>query len=438
MSFVDEARIKVAAGDGGNGCLAFHREPYNPKGGPDGGDGGRGGSVILRADSSVGTLLDLKDHPHIKAARGGHGSGSRRHGAEGDDRVVLVPPGTVVFDEDDVLIADLPAAGDSVVIARGGQGGRGNARFASAARRAPAFAEKGEPGERRELRLELRLLADVGLVGFPNAGKSTLISRISAAKPKIADYPFTTLVPNLGVVRVGEDSFVVADIPGLVQGAHTGKGLGHRFLRHISRAAVLVFLIDLAVVDRDPLEDVEVLRAELAAYDSGLAQRPSLVVATKSDVAGDRLRELAGRHPDALPISAVTGEGIDELLRRLQALVAGTRQEAPQRTAYVRHVTRDDPLEVKRENGAWRVLGRRPERAVRTTDMSNEEAVARLQRALITMGVERELARAGARRGDEVRIGDVSFDFEPDSGVGRSEGPTVKETTSEQEPRGAS
>ena len=416
MAFVDEARIKVAAGDGGNGCVAFRREPYNPKGGPDGGDGGRGGSIILRADPSVGTLLDLRDHPHVKAPRGGHGSGSRRHGADGTDRIVLVPPGTVVFDENDVMIADLPEPGHEVVVARGGQGGRGNVRFATAARRAPAFADKGEPGETRELRLELRLLADVGLVGFPNAGKSTLIARLSAAKPKIADYPFTTLTPNLGVVRVDEDSFVVADIPGLVEGAHTGKGLGHRFLRHVSRAAVLVFLIDLAAADRDPLNDVDTLRAELEAYDPELANRPSLVIATKVDVGSERLEDVQRRYPDALPVSAVSGQGVDVLVRRLQEAVARARAAVPTRTAYVRHVTRDDPLEVKREDHGWRVLGRRVERAVVATDMTNEEAVTRLQRSLIVMGVEKELERAGARAGDEVRIGDVSFDFEPEHG----------------------
>ena len=438
MSFVDEARIKVLAGDGGNGSVAFRREPYNPKGGPDGGDGGRGGNVILRADPSIGTLLDLRDHPHIKATRGAHGSGSRRHGADGEDRTVLVPPGTVVFDEGNVLVADLPSPGDAVVIARGGQGGRGNVRFASAARRAPAFSEKGEAGERRELRLELRLLADVGLVGFPNAGKSTLISRISAAKPKIADYPFTTLVPNLGVVRVGEDSFVVADIPGLVEGAHTGKGLGHRFLRHVSRAAVLVFLVDLAAIDRDPVDDVDVLRGELAAYDPELAQRPGLIIATKADVGSDRLPELKERHAEVLAVSAVTGEGIEELLRRLQEQVLASRAQAPARTAYVRHVTRDDPVQVKRENGAWRVVGRRPERAVRTTDMSNEEAVVRLQRALLSMGVERELERAGARRGDEVRIGDASFDFEPEPGRETKDHPPGPGGPEERETRGSS
>src|ERR687893_739913 len=269
MSFVDEATLFVRAGDGGNGAVAWHREPYKPKGGPDGGNGGRGGDVILRADTSVGTLLDLRDHPHVKGGAGGHGQGDRRNGADGNDRVVLVPPGTVVYDEEGVLIADLATAGDEVVAARGGRGGFGNAHFATATRRAPGFSEKGEPGESRWLRLELRLLADVGLVGFPNAGKSTLISRISAARPKIADYPFTTLVPNLGVVTMSDDrSFVVADVPGLIKGAHEGHGLGHQFLRHIERTKVLVHVVDVSSASgRDPVEDFDTIRNELELYD---------------------------------------------------------------------------------------------------------------------------------------------------------------------------
>ena len=414
MSFIDEARIRAIAGDGGNGSSSFHREPYKPKGGPDGGDGGRGGHVVLRADRSIGTLLDLKGHPHVKAGRGAHGSGNRRHGADGKDKVVLVPEGTVVFDDEGVLLADLPAEGNEVVVARGGRGGRGNARFASATRRAPAFADKGEPGETRDLYLELRLLADVGLVGWPNAGKSTLISRISAARPKVADYPFTTITPNLGVVEVGEESFVVADIPGLVPGAHEGKGLGHRFLRHIKRAAVLVFLVDLVAEDRDPGLDVEVLRRELHAFDPELSRRPSITVATKIDVARDALDNVVARTSDVLPISSVTGEGIDLLVGRLTEEVRRARAETPAGVAYIRHVVKEEPITVEREDGAWRVRGHRPERAVAATDMDNAEAVARLQRNLITMGVEKVLAKAGARPGDEVRIGPQSFDFVPE------------------------
>lgn len=412
--FVDEARIDVVAGDGGNGAVAFHREPFKPKGGPDGGDGGDGGNVLLRADHSVGTLLDLKEHPHVRARRGGHGQGKRRSGARGDDRVVLVPVGTVVYDDDGVLIADLAAEDHELIAARGGRGGRGNARFATPTRRAPGFAEKGEPGERARFRLELRLLADVGLVGFPNAGKSTLIARISAARPKIADYPFTTLTPNLGVVKADDVSFVVADIPGLVPGASAGKGLGHQFLRHVRRAALLVFVVDLAASDRDPLDDVDVLRTELQAFDPDLAGRPALVALNKIDAARGRVDAARARHPDAIPISAVTGEGIDGLVRALVEGVQTARAEGPRPVGYVRHVVRDEPITVEREDGAWRVRGKRPERAVATTDLDNDEAVGRLQRVLLAMGVERALERAGAARGDEVRIGGASFDFEPE------------------------
>ncbi|MFN2526732.1 MAG: GTPase ObgE [Actinomycetota bacterium] len=415
MAFVDEAKVKVTAGSGGNGIVAWHREPYKPKGGPDGGDGGDGGSVLFRADDSVGTLLELRDHPHIRAERGGHGQGKRRHGARGGDRLVLVPAGTVVYDDAGVLLADLARSGDEFVAARGGRGGRGNARFATAVRRTPAFAENGEAGEDRRLKLELRLLADVGLVGFPNAGKSTLIARISSARPKIAEYPFTTLVPNLGAVRWGDISFVVADIPGLVPGAHEGKGLGDQFLRHVSRAAVLVFLVDLAAPDRDPSSDVEVLRRELAAFDAELASRPAVVAANKIDAARPQLDAVLVREPNALPISAVTGEGIDALLDVLARRVTGERAARPAAVGYVRYVVPTDAIKVAPEGEGWRVTGRTAERAVSGTDMENEEAVSRLQRKLISLGVEKALARAGAKRGDEVRIGTTAFDFQPEA-----------------------
>jgi GTP-binding protein len=419
MSFVDEARIKVIAGSGGDGAVAFHREPYKPKGGPDGGDGGDGGSVLLRADRSVGTLLDLRDHPHIKAARGAHGEGKRRHGQGGKDRVVLVPPGTVVSDEDGTVIADLANEGDELAAAKGGRGGRGNARFATATRRAPAFSEGGEPGEERTLRLELRLLADVGLVGFPNAGKSTLIARISAARPRIADYPFTTLQPNLGVVKAGDDSFVVADIPGLVTGAHEGKGLGDRFLRHVKRAAVLVFLVDLAAADRDPSEDVHALRREIESFDAELVKRRFLVVANKVDVGRERVDRVTERFPDAFVISAVTGVGVDALVARLIEAVASVRAKEPTRAGYVRYVIKPERIEVAREDSAWRVHASKAERAVAMTDLGNDEAVRRLQRQLISMGVERVLQESGARLGDEVRIGGAAFEFQPEEEVQR-------------------
>jgi GTP-binding protein len=415
MRFVDEVKINVRAGAGGDGASAFHHEPFKPKGGPDGGDGGDGGSVILRADTSVGTLLELRDNPHVKGQRGGHGEGKRKHGARGSDRVMLVPPGTIVHDATGTLIADLASPGDELIAAQGGRGGRGNARFATATRRAPTFAERGEPGENAWLRLELRLLADVGLVGFPNAGKSTLVSRISAARPKIADYPFTTLQPNLGVARLGEESFVVADIPGLVPGAGRGKGLGHQFLRHVRRAALLVFFVDLAAMDRDPLDDVDVLRAELEAFDDELAVRPSLIVLSKLDAGQQRLAAAQERYPDALAISAVTGDGIDELMRRLARGVERAREEVEAPIGYVRHIVRDDPIVVRRRNDSWIVTSRRVENAVAISNMENEESVGRLQKKLIGMGVERELERAGAKPGDDVVIGEVSFTFEPEN-----------------------
>src|SRR5256714_7489209 len=284
--FTDEAMVNLRGGDGGAGAVAFRREPYVDRGGPDGGDGGKGGDVWLAADRNVASLIAFRDHPHRRAAAGAHGSGNKRTGATGDDLVVPVPEGTIVRDRDGVVLADLVQSGDRVPAARGGQGGRGNAHFLSNARRAPGFAEQGEYGEERWLRLELRLIADVALVGFPNAGKSTLISVVSAAKPKIADYPFTTLVPNLGVVRTDDGEFVVADIPGLIEGASEGKGLGHQFLRHIERARVLLVLVDLAATDgRLPPEQERVLLDELERYEPELLDRPRLVVGSKADVA---------------------------------------------------------------------------------------------------------------------------------------------------------
>jgi GTP-binding protein len=415
MAFVDEARIKAVAGAGGDGVVGFHHEPYKPKGGPDGGNGGDGGSVILRADASIGTFLELSAHPHVKAGRGGHGEGGKRSGSRGQDRIVLVPPGTVVHAADGVLMADLAAAGDEFVAARGGKGGLGNAHFATATRRSPGFADKGEPGEERWLSLELRLLADVGLIGFPNAGKSTLIAQVSSARPKIADYPFTTLTPNLGVVEGADHSFVIADIPGLIEGAHEGRGLGHRFLRHVRRAAVLAYVVDLAAEDRDPFEDVTILQEELAHFDEELANRPTLIVANKVDLVPERVSTLAARLPEAISISALTGQGVPDLIDTMRREVERARSELPPAVGFVRHVIKEDPIRIEREGDAWRVWGRRPERAVATTDMDNEEAVIRLQRHLIGIGVERMLAGAGARTGDEVRIGAIAFDFQPDA-----------------------
>ena len=322
MQFLDEARILVKAGDGGNGCLAFRREKYVPRGGPSGGDGGRGGDVVFISTDQQNTLLHFSFNPEHKAERGRHGEGSNRTGHDGHSIEVLVPVGTVVYDDTTgERIVDFTESGQRFVVARGGRGGRGNARFATSTHQVPTEHEPGRPGEERRLRLELKLLADVGLVGFPNAGKSTLISRVSAAKPKIADYPFTTLEPNLGVVQMdGYRSFVVADIPGLIEGAHTGAGLGIQFLRHIERTRLLAHLVDVSETSgRDPVQDFEIVMQELASFSDDLAQKPMIVVATKMDAAQDperveALRRVAAeRHLPFFEISSATGQGIDGL-----------------------------------------------------------------------------------------------------------------------------
>jgi GTP-binding protein len=336
MKFVDEVRIEVQAGDGGRGCVSFRREKYVPRGGPNGGDGGDGGDVVLQADPGLGTLLDLSYPQRLRAGRGEHGRGKDQHGARGRDLVLRVPPGTLVFDDTTgVLLHDLRTPGEAVVVARGGRGGRGNKHFATPTDRAPRRAEPGTPGERRALRLELRVLADAGLLGFPNVGKSTLIRAVSAARPRVADYPFTTLVPHLGVVRVDEASFVLADIPGLVPGAHAGQGLGARFLRHLARTAVLVHLLDVSgLTGRDPLADFDALNRELALTSPALAAKPQLVVAGKLDLAETRAalpavrRRFAARGLELLAVSGATGEGTQELVRRLAAAVAAARTAA--------------------------------------------------------------------------------------------------------------
>jgi GTP-binding protein len=369
--------------------------------------------VWLVADHNVASLLAFKDHPHRAARNGTHGMGKGRHGASGDDAVVAVPIGTVVRTQDGEVLADLAADGVRYLAARGGQGGRGNARFLSNRRRAPAFAEQGEHGEERWLVLELKLMADVALVGFPNAGKSTLISRISAAKPKIADYPFTTLEPHLGVVRFDDHEFVVADIPGLIEGASEGRGLGHRFLRHIERARALLVLVDLAPVDDRSAADQEaVLLRELGAYRPELLARPRLLVGSKADVAA-----LADFDGD-LRISAVTGEGLPELLGRLAALVESARAAAPTPLAGEQYVVlrpEEEGFRVEREpDGAFRVLGRAAERAVALNDVTTPDAQAYISGRLSSLGVYRALQRAGAAAGDTVHIGSLTFDYEPD------------------------
>jgi GTPase len=404
--FVDVAQLNVKGGDGGAGAVAFRREAHVPKGGPDGGDGGTGGDVWLRATRNVASLLAFRDHPHRKARSGTHGSGKKRNGSAGADVVIDVPEGTIVRAPDGELLADLVSDGDRWLAARGGAGGRGNARFLSNARRAPSFAEQGEYGEERWLRLELKLLADAALVGFPNAGKSTLISVVSAAKPKIADYPFTTLVPNLGVVRFHEHEFVLADIPGLIEGAAEGKGLGHQFLRHVERARALVILLDLAPVDgRAPAEQEAVLLHELGRYQPELLARPRVVVGTKGDVATQTF--------DGLVVSAVTRTGLDELLGRVAGIVEEARAAEGDAEPYVVLRPEEQGFSVVRESDhSWRVTGRTAERAVALADLTNPEAMAYVQQRLRRMGVERALSRAGVNDGDLVRIGALELTYE--------------------------
>jgi GTPase len=422
--FVDETTIEVTAGRGGDGVTSFHREKYKPRGGPDGGDGGRGGDVVLVADPGVGTLVEYHFHPHQRAGRGAHGQGNNRKGADGDGRTLPVPVGTLVRGLDGRLLADLDRPGARFLAARGGRGGRGNAALSGPGRRIAAFHEKGEPGRQRRLTLELRSLADAGLVGFPNAGKSSIVARASAARPKVADYPFTTLEPVLGVVRAGDHDFVLADVPGLIPGAAAGKGLGHRFLRHVTRSAVLVHVLDLHPLEpgRHPEADLAALEGELAAYDPELADRPAMVVANKIDLPEGRARlpeaEAAARRRGwaFFAVSAVTGEGMREFLYALGTEVDQARAARPVAAAPRATIAADPevPIAVTREGAGFRVLGDRPERWVAMTDLDNPQAVAYLQRRLHRAGVDDLLAEAGASPGDEVLVGDAAFEYTPD------------------------
>ncbi|PZM93767.1 MAG: GTPase ObgE [Actinobacteria bacterium] len=422
--FVDRVVLHLQAGDGGHGCVSIRREKFKPLGGPDGGNGGHGGSISLVVDPQVHTLLDFHFRPHVKAENGKSGAGGNRDGANGRDTVLRVPNGTVVQTLDGKVIADLVGAGTKIEIARGGRGGRGNAALASARRKAPGFAELGEPGERVDVVLELKSVADVGLVGFPSAGKSSLISVISAAKPKIADYPFTTLVPNLGVVRQDDHTFTVADVPGLIPGAAAGKGLGLDFLRHIERCAVLVHVIDCATleIERDPIADYEAIEAELAAY-GGLADRPRVVALNKIDIPDARAMaelvrpELEARGLRVFEISTVTREGLRELLFALAELVEAHRAARPV-TEPARIIIRppavdDTGFTIDVEDDVFVVRGQRPERWVRQTNFDNDEAVGFLADRLARLGVEDALAKAGAKPGSLVRIADREFEWQP-------------------------
>jgi GTP-binding protein len=425
--FADEAQIHVKAGNGGAGAVSFRREAHVSRGGPDGGDGGSGGDVWLVASRNQASLLSFRDHPHRRGEDGRHGQGKRRHGSRGGALEVPVPEGTVVRGPEGVL-ADLAREGDRWLAARGGAGGRGNARFLTNRRRAPAFAEQGEPGEERWLDLELKLLADVALVGMPNAGKSTLIARISAARPKVAPYPFTTLEPHLGVVRVGrpgdETEFVVADVPGLVEGAAEGRGLGHRFLRHVERARVLVLMLDLAPPDgRTTAEQESVLLSELERYRPELLERPRITIGSKADAA-DATHDAHGADSPSsstldVEVSAVTGQGVDELLRRLARAVVHARAGAGSsgRTVVV-HRPLPEGVEVTRaDDGSFVVSGRPALRAVALSDLTDDDAVEYVQSRLRRLGVERALVRAGIRDGDVVHLGALSFTYHRDEGV---------------------
>jgi len=439
-SFVDAATLTVAGGNGGHGCASIHREKFKPLGGPDGGNGGNGGSVILRVDPGLTTLVEYHRQSQRRAANGQPGKGDHANGGNGDDVILAVPDGTVVSDADTgETLADLIGADAEVVVAAGGRGGLGNAALASATRKAPGFALLGEEGESRRITLELKVLADVGLVGFPSAGKSSLIAAISRARPKIADYPFTTLVPNLGVVVAGEVTFTVADVPGLIEGASEGRGLGHDFLRHIERCQAIVHVIDCATYEpgRDPLTDLDVIEAELAAH-GGLEDRPRMIALNKVDVPDAAelavlvTDDLKGRGLPVFAISTKTGEGLRSLTFAMANLVAQRRADAP-KPEPKRIVIRPAPVaggpefSIRKQGDGeggfvWRVRGDKPERWVRQTDFGNGEAVGYLADRFARLGIEQQLLALGARAGDAVAIGSgehpVVFDFAPQVDIG--------------------
>ncbi len=417
--FYDQAKIHVKAGRGGDGCVAFRREKYVPHGGPAGGDGGRGGDVILYVDPHLNTLFRFSKQRHFRAAAGQHGRGKNQHGASGADVRVPVPPGTVVYDADTGdLLGDLTGPGQELIVARGGRGGRGNARFATSTNQAPRVAEHGLPGEERWLRLELKLLADVGLVGVPNAGKSTLLAAVTAARPKIAPYPFTTLQPNLGVVVLDpETEFVLADLPGLIEGAAEGKGLGHEFLRHIERTRVVIHLLD--GLSPDPGADFAAINRELAAFGHGLAEKPQLVALNKVDLPQVRERwpeikaMLQKQGYPAMAVSALTREGTRELLYRSAQMLAQLPQEVPPQELPVFRLGKDEKaFTVTWEDDGWRVRGGRVEQLAEMTVWNLDEAVRRFQRALERIGISQALEEAGVQPGDTVRIGERELVWE--------------------------
>ena len=422
--FVDTAKVEVKAGDGGNGMVAYRREKYVPLGGPAGGDGGRGGDIVFVVDEGLRTLMDFRYQRHFKAKNGENGRPKNQYGANAENLLVKVPPGTVVRDAfSDELIADLTIEGERAVIVKGGRGGRGNVHFANAKNKAPDMAEKGEPGEARTVVLELKLLADVGLVGFPSVGKSTLLSVVSAARPKVAAYHFTTLSPHLGVVAVGEGrSFVLADLPGLIEGAHEGLGLGHEFLRHIERTRILVHVIDMAATDgRDPHEDYLVIQKELESYNPHLLRRPQVIAANKMDIPGadENLREFQKVHPDleVVPISAATRAGVDELMGRVARLLdeLPVEEKEPDEalTDEVVYTAREQKIQfsIELDQEVYVVNSIQLDKLVQMTNFDQYDAVKRFQRILKRSGVDDALRAHGAKNGDVIRVGDVEFDF---------------------------
>ncbi|GAB4348755.1 MAG: GTPase ObgE [Candidatus Abyssubacteria bacterium] len=421
--FVDTVKIIAQGGSGGDGCVSFRREKYVPRGGPDGGNGGNGGSVILKVDPGIATLLDLKYHPFQQAARGAHGKGKNQHGKRGEHRIVPVPAGTIVIDEEtNEVLADLVREGDEFIAARGGQGGKGNASLANFHNRLPRFAELGEPGEKRALRLELKIIADIGLVGLPNAGKSTLLSKVSEAHPKVANYPFTTLSPNLGVVDAADYTrFVVADIPGLIEGAHQGVGLGHEFLRHIERTKVLLFLLDAS--RPDPVKDFQTLRNELELHDPDLLNKSQIIVANKMDLPEARKnwpkarKRLANYDAPIAEVSALEGTGVETLVALMSQTVETERNRAPALLPQVeftrRYVFRPE-FEIRKANNAFEVSGEKPEKWAAMTDFTNDQGVAHLRRKLEHLGIDAALKRAGADQAAgpiTLRIKDHEFEY---------------------------
>ncbi len=422
--FYDKARIYAKGGDGGAGQMSFRREKYVPYGGPDGGDGGRGGNVIFIGDEGLRTLMDFRYQRHYKALRGEHGQGSNKHGRGASDLIIHVPLGTIVRDGDtEQLIGDITQVGEKVIVAHGGRGGRGNARFATANNKAPKFAEKGEPGEERWLNLELKLLADVGLIGFPNVGKSTLLSHVTAARPKIANYHFTTIAPNLGVVAVGEEkSFVMADIPGLIEGAHEGIGLGHEFLRHIERTRLLIHVLDISGSEgRDPISDFEKINGELILYNEKLAQRKQIIAANKMDLAEGKEKFLQFKEKmeeqgfEVYGISAVTGEGLKELMRRAAILLDEIEvepliiEEVEDEACFKARF--EPPFKIIKEQEIYKIYGKDIEKLVAMTDFASEEGLERFQRIFKKMGIEDALKESGVQEGDTVHINEFEFEY---------------------------